>query len=83
MSDAYAPFIISSLAATVIGILPIFVGWRMTMQERDYPLSKQEKNVNYTIMACVGLMHVAEALKAAYFGLEYNDRASIFSFMFE
>lgn len=45
--------------------------------ERDVPASRQETLINYTIVACLTTLHICEAMKSIYFGLEYRGYSMI------
>jgi hypothetical protein len=81
MSSAFVPFVVSTLNSIYLGALPIFVGWRLKRLEQDVPVTRGERKATYAIIACVTFLHIAEAMKGAYFGLEYNHREAIFAFI--
>jgi hypothetical protein len=72
MSNALAPLVITSLIAALSGLFPAFITWRFLKNERDVPVTRQESIINYSIIACLTALHICEAMKSIYFGLEYK-----------
>lgn len=80
-SQALGPLVLTTISAAVTGIFPAFVSYRFYRNEQDLPATKQEKYIQYGIITCLTFLHLAEAAKAAYFGLLYSNANYLLSFV--
>jgi hypothetical protein len=78
MSNALTPLIISTTSAILLLPLPVFVLWRFSARNRASPVSLNDYRITHGIMALLVSLHMAEVLKAFYFGFEYNNSERIF-----
>lgn len=70
---ALTPLVLASITTAITSVFPAFVSWRFFRNEQDMPSTKQERTIQYAIIACLTFLHLAEAAKAAYFGLIYSN----------
>ena len=58
--------IASTFASTYLGLLPLFVFWRLRKRSAGIEISKQERWTTYLIAAAISVMHFSEIAKSAY-----------------
>ncbi|KAJ3268676.1 E3 ubiquitin-protein ligase hrd1 [Terramyces sp. JEL0728] len=63
----------STIAAAVLGALPIVVGYRFKKLQEDRSVSQNERRITYLITAALVFLHLSEALKSVYFGMLYEQ----------
>jgi len=72
-SSALNLLVVTTISTAVTSIFPAFVSWRYYRNEQDLPTTNQEKHTQYILIACLTFLHLAEAAKAAFFGLLYSN----------
>ena len=59
--------VISTIASTYLGLLPLFVFWRLRKRSAGIEISKQERYTTYLIATAISVMHFCEIVKTAYY----------------
>ena len=58
--------IASTFASTYLGLLPLFVFWRLRKRSSSIQISNQERWTTYLIAGAISVMHLSEIAKTAY-----------------